>query len=101
MDFKGIIIEESLKDTSVLKAIKIVKTVIEKTTERHRTPWLTQWTIHNVEISEEKIDKICERLQKSLDPEHEWYIDLKNNKYEISIFRDEVTKKRIYHYNFN
>jgi len=101
MDFKGVIIEESLRDKSVLKEIKIVKTIVEKTTEKHRTPWLSKWTIHSVEISEEKIDEICAKLQKSFDLEHEWYIDLKNNKYEITIFHELIDKKRVYNYKFD
>ena len=101
MDFKGVIIEESLRDKSVLKEIKIVKTIVEKTTEKHRTPWLNQWTCLTVEIPEEKIDEICAKLQKSFDLEHEWYIDLKNNKYEITIFHELIDKKRVYNYKFD
>lgn len=101
MDFKGMIVEESLGDKSVLKEFKILSTKTEKVTNAHRTPWLAKWTICNVEISEDKIDDACEKLQKSLDSEHEWYIDLKNNKYEITIFNDKIDKRRVYHYNFS
>jgi len=95
MDFKGVIIEESLKDLSILKDLKIIKTEIEKVTERHRTPWLSKWTCHKIEIPEEKINEICEKLQGSLDKEHEWYIELKNNRYEIMIFNDNIIKKKL------
>jgi hypothetical protein len=95
MDYKGVIIEESLKDKSVLKEIKILRTISEKVTKIHRTPWLSQWTIHNVLVSEEKIDLISEKIQKSLDDSHEWYVELKNKRNEIMIFHDNIIKKRL------
>jgi hypothetical protein len=98
MEFKGVIIKESLKDDSVLKEIKIIKKISEKVTEKHRTPWLTEWNSFFVEIPEEKIDEISEKLRISLDDTHEWYIDLANNKYEITIFHDIVNKRRVFKY---
>ncbi|VVB78178.1 Uncharacterised protein [uncultured archaeon] len=98
MDLKGVVIEESLEDKSVLKEIKIIKTESEIVTPKHRTPWLKKWTSHKVEIPEEKMDEICEKLQKSLDRNHQWYIDLKSNRYEITIFNDQIIKKRIFSY---
>lgn len=38
MDYKGIIIEESLEDKSVLDEVKIVDTKVEPITPRHKTP---------------------------------------------------------------
>ncbi|MDP2925165.1 MAG: hypothetical protein Q8N99_02215 [Nanoarchaeota archaeon] len=98
MDYKGVIIEESLEDKSILKEVKIIKTKIEKVTFNYRTPWLKQWTIHTIEIPEEKIDEICKKIKKAFDSEHNWYIDLKNNKYEITVFHDQIIKKRVYNY---
>jgi len=95
MVLKGVIIEESLSDTSVLKEMKIIKTEIEKVTERHKTPWLTKWTCHKIEFPDEKMDEICEKLQNALDKNHEWYIELKNNRYEVMIFNDNIMKKRL------
>jgi len=94
MDLKGVIIEESLEDKSVLKEINIIKTESEIVTSKHRTPWLKKWTSHKVEIPEEKLDVICKKLQDSLDKNHEWYIELKSKKYEITIFKDEIIKKK-------
>jgi len=101
MDFKGIIIEESLKDKSILMEFKIVNTKIEKVTNSHRTPWLSKWTIHKVIISEEKCDEYFERLSKALDDSHEWYIEVENNKYNVLIFHDRIIKKRIYNHDFD
>ena len=45
MSFKGVIIEESLADRSVLNDdVKIVATRTERVTTEHMTPWLKQWT---------------------------------------------------------
>ena len=96
MVLKGVIIEESLLDKSVLDDLKIVKKTSEKVTKTHRTPWLSKWTILNVEIDEDKMDEVCEKLQNSLDNEHEWYIDLKSSRYEVTIFNEQVIKRKVY-----
>ena len=57
--FTGTIIEESLEDKSVLDGIKITSTKVESITEKHKTPWVKQWTMHTVEISEEDAGKIA------------------------------------------
>jgi hypothetical protein len=38
MNYKGIIIEESLKDTSTLNEVKILESKIEPVTSKHQTP---------------------------------------------------------------
>lgn len=88
--YKGVIIEESLEDKSILKDIRILSTKVEKVTEEHRTPWITQWTLHTVEIPEEKVKGIAEKISKSLDSEHAWYADFKNNTRHYIVFRDKV-----------
>jgi hypothetical protein len=40
MNYEGVIIEESLKDKSILKDIKVVSTKVEPITKEHKTPWL-------------------------------------------------------------
>ena len=96
MDFKGVVIEESFKDKTILKEFKILKTEREVVTKSHRTPWLTQWTIHTIEIPEDKIDEVSEKISKALDETHEWYVEVKNNKFCLTIFHDSVTKKRVF-----
>lgn len=96
MDFKGVIIKESLKDLNILNDVKIIKSVTETVTKSHKTPWLSKWTILTVSISKENIDEFCEKLKNSLDDSHEWYVDLSNNRYDITIFHDSVIKKRVF-----
>lgn len=90
MDYKGTIIEESLENKEVLKDLKIIKTEIESVTKEHQTPWLKNWTMHTVEIEESKADEIAEKISQSLEKEHNWYADFKNNNIHFIIFRNKV-----------
>lgn len=87
MNYKGVIIEESLKDKDILGDVIVLSTKVEPINERHQTPWLKQWTLHTVEILEEKADAIAENLGQDLETEHTaWYADFKNDKYHYIIF---------------
>lgn len=93
MNYKGVIIEESLADTSVLKEVKIIKTDIEPVTSSHKTPWISQWTLHTVEIPEQKADQVAEKISQSLDNTHtSWYADYENEKYHYIIYSGKVFK---------
>lgn len=90
MDYQGVIIEESLEDKKVLDRIKIVGTKVEQVIEKHKTPWVKQWTLHTIEVSEEEAQKIAEEISENLDSEHSWYADFKNDKYHYIIFKGKV-----------
>jgi len=90
--FVGVIIEESLENKDVLKKLKIVKTIVEEVTEAHKTPWIKQWTLHTVEIPENKADEIARELSRALDSKHNWYADYKNETTHYIIFREKVFK---------
>ena len=93
MNYKGIIIEEGLQDSSLLKEVKILDTKVEPITPEHKTPWLKQWTLHTVEIPEEKAQEIAERISHSFDKEHpNWYADYKNDKYHFIVFSGKTFK---------
>lgn len=91
-NFLGVIIEQSLENKDILKQVKIIKTKVEQVTEKHKTSWLKQWTLHTVEIQENKADYIAKELSKSLDSKHSWYADFKNNSYHYIIFHNKVFK---------
>ena len=91
-DFTGIIIEESLENSEVLKKVKIIKTKVAKVTEKHKTPGIMQWTMHTIEIPEEKADSIAKELCKSLNSKHSWYADFKNDEFHYVIFRNRIFK---------
>lgn len=91
-NYKGVIIEESLGNKDVLKKIKIISTKVEKVTDEHKTPWLSQWTLHTVEVSEDEAQTVAEEISKSLDYSHNssWYADYKNDTHHYIIFRDKI-----------
>ena len=91
-NFTGVIIEESLENKDVLNLVKITRTKVEKVTEKHKTPWIKQWTLHDVEIQENQADKIAKELSKVLDSKHNWYADFKNEGYHYIIFKNKVFK---------
>jgi len=91
-NYQGVIIEESLENKDILKDVKILSTKVKKVTEEHETPWLSQWTLHTVEILENEAKEIAEKISQSLDRDHggSWYADFKNDTHHFIIFRDKV-----------
>lgn len=92
MNYQGVIIEESLENKDVLKKVKKISTKVEKVTGEHQTPWLSQWTLHTVEVSENEAHSIAEEISNSLDYSHDgsWYADYKNDTHHYIIFRNRV-----------
>ena len=90
MNYKGVIIEESLSDKSVLTDVKILSTKVEPVTEEHKTPWVKQWTLHDVEIPAERAAEVAEKISKALDREHNWYADYKTDTEHYVIYRNKV-----------
>ena len=92
MNYKGIIIEESLENKDVLKKVKILGTRVEKITQRHQTPWLTEWTWNDVEVEEGKAQEIAEEISTSMDSAHpgSWFADFKNDTTHYIIFPNKV-----------
>ncbi len=88
--FEGVIIKESLEDTSVLHDVQIVSTKIEQVTERHRTPWVTQWTLHTVQVPGDKAADVAQKIARSLDTKHNWYADYKTNTEHYIIYTNKV-----------
>lgn len=93
--YSGCIIEESLTNKDVLKEFIITKTNVEKVTEESNTPDLDVWTMHIVEIDEDKIESIVPLLSKSIDGSRKnggWYTDLKSDDWHYIIFSGKVFK---------
>lgn len=88
--YKGTIIEESLENKDILKKIRITSTEVEAVTEKHATPWLSRWTLHTIEISENQAQEIAEELGRALEREHPWYADFKSDTGHYIIFRNKI-----------
>ena len=80
--FKGVIIEESLDNKDLIKDISIIHTKVKK---KHKTPWVTHWTMHNVEIPENKAGEIANEISESLNSRRIWYADFKNGEYHYIV----------------
>jgi hypothetical protein len=91
MNYEGVIIEESLRDKTVLKLVKIISTKVEQVTKEHKTPWLKQWTLHTVEIPEDNINAIAGVVSKALEPNY-WYADFKNSDSHAITFPSRIFK---------
>lgn len=92
MNYKGVIIEESLENKSVLREVKILSTKVEKVVEKHKTPWLKQWTLYTVEFPVEKADEIALQISHDLEKKHTWYADFKNDKYHFIVYPGKIFK---------
>lgn len=90
MNYRGIIIEESLTDRSVLDDMNIIKTIIEIVTEKHKTPWVEKWTMHEVEIQSDKAAEIANKISVALDKQHNWYADYKTELDHYIIYSNKV-----------
>lgn len=90
MNFEGVLIEESLEDKTILDRLNIVSTEVEKVTDDHKTPWVSQWTLHTININPNDIDYISSEISEMLDSKHNWYADFKNDRTHYIIFRDKV-----------
>lgn len=94
MDYKGIIIEESLEDKAILKDVKIISkkvdAVIEK--DKHQTPWVKQWTKYFIEIPDARAAAVAEKLSRAIDRNHisAWYADYMTDTEHYIIFRDKT-----------
>src|SRR3989338_7603213 len=92
MTYTGTIIEESLENKDVLKDVKILSTEVEDVMDEHKTPWIKQWTLHTVEIPEDQVDSVAEKISKAIDSKHSWYADFKNDSTHFIIFRNKIFK---------
>jgi hypothetical protein len=48
--------------------------------------------MHTVELDEDKSDAIAEQIGSSLENDHSWYADFKNDQYHYIIYRNKVFK---------
>lgn len=78
--YTGCVIEECLKDKSILNEFIILETITD------------DGTSYIVEIDESKIDDIVLKLQAAMSDEKIWYTDLKNYDYHYIIYNDRIFK---------
>jgi hypothetical protein len=91
-DYKGVIIEESLADKSILQHLKVLETELEPVTEDMQTPWLRKWTLHTVHIPEEDAGQIARDISQALEDSNSWYADYQNETTHYIIFKNKIFK---------
>lgn len=80
MKYTGCLIEESLKDKSILDEFEIVDTIID------------DGVSYIVEIDESKVEEIVPRLKDAMVDAPQWYCDLKCYDYHYIIYNDRIFK---------
>ena len=88
--FNGKIIAESLLSPAVLKLVSIISTKVIDLGENSSTPWLKQWTIHTIKVSEANALLVSAMLAKALEPDRPWYIDFKNDETHYIIYVNKI-----------
>ena len=78
-EFHGIIIENSLKGSSILQAFRILSS---------RTTQNPAWKMHKVAIEEIELQKAVDLLQQNLKEGEPWYAHFYNGERLKIIFRD-------------
>lgn len=95
MNYRGVIIEESLSNKAILRECHIISTKISKVTKKDETPWLKQWTLHTVEIEPEKVNLFARQLSQAIEQPGQkkgdaWYADFNDGKTVYVIFSNKI-----------
>lgn len=80
MSYNGCLIEESLKDKSILNAFRLIETIFD------------DGEMYIVEIDDERLEEVLPKLQSAMTEDKTWYADLKNNDYHYIIYNDKIFK---------
>jgi len=89
MVWRGVVIEESLEDRSLLKLVKIVKTKESKLEGEEEKG---TWHFHAVDVADKDIDKFLEKAKGAVRPK--WWIHVVNGDEMIVILRGKVFRHR-------
>jgi hypothetical protein len=83
--WKGVIIQEGLKDSSILEHVKIVKTDMERLEEEEG---LGDFHFHKVEVNDQDLNTVVEMAMNGL--RESWYMHLVNGERMKVIFSGKV-----------
>ncbi len=81
MSYRGIIVDNSLEDTTLVAAVKTLAV-------RHSAADGATWTMRLVTVSEDQINHFVSLASDLIKPG--WYMHFYNNQYLIVIFKDRV-----------
>ena len=76
MNYKGTIVEESLKDKSLIKKLKVLNSSVEGA-----------WHLYTIEVSEKEIEEISHSLNAQ-----KWYAHFWKDQKVIVAFKDKIMR---------
>ena len=89
MVWRGVIIEESLEDNSLLKLVKIIKTTESKLEGEEEKG---VWHFHSVDISNKDLDDFTKKAKKAIKPK--WWMHLVNKDNMIIMLKGRAFKHK-------
>lgn len=91
MNYKGVIIEESLSNKELLTLCEIISSRVSEDNYPKTNAGETKWTLHQVEVAESNLKEITEQLSKNLKLPN-WWADLSSEDNVYIIFRNKIFK---------
>lgn len=91
MNYKGVIIEESLANKDLLKSCQIISTRVAKDDDPKTNAGEPEWTLHQVEVSESNLEKVVVELSKNLKLPN-WWADLSLDNEVYIVFHNKIFK---------
>ena len=91
MNYKGVIIEESLVSNELLKLCKIISTRVSNDDDPKTNAGESVWTLHQVEVTKQNIGEVVSQLGKNLKLPN-WWADLSLEDKVYIIFHNKIFK---------
>ncbi len=91
MNYKGVIIEESLVSKKLLKLCQIISTRVANDDDPKTNAGEPKWTLHQVEVTEQNIGEVVSQLGKNLKLPN-WWADLSLEDEVFIVFHNKIFK---------
>jgi len=99
MNYKGVIIEESLENKELLGLCKIVSTRIGVDNNPKTNAGEPTWTLHQVKVLEPNLKEVLKQLSKNLKLPN-WWADLSLGDEICIVFHNKIFKGKNYNLKF-
>lgn len=91
MNYKGVIIEESLMSNELLKLCQIISTRVAYDDNPKTNAGEPKWTLHQVEVTRQNIDEVVSQLGRNLKLPN-WWADLSLEDEVYIVFNNKIFK---------
>ena len=91
MNYKGVIIEESLTNKELFTLCEIMSTRVSENNNPKTNAGESKWTLHQVEVPESNLKKVTEQLSENLKLPN-WWADLSSEDNVYIIFHNKIFK---------